>query len=78
MAVTPIAVSRTQAAASGPCPYLARAPRGGGCVYPHGVICRAPVGSARAPSTDEFAWFCTDNHYRACSTYRSHGEADEQ
>jgi hypothetical protein len=66
-----------QAAPPGSCPFLAKAGRVNGCVYPHGVVCRAGAEHGRAPSADEFAWFCTANHYRACTTYRSHRQADE-
>ena len=52
------------------CPFLASVGGQPERTYPHGVQCALRRGPARAPSTDELVWFCTNGHHHACTTYR--------
>lgn len=52
------------------CPFLRAARNESNLTYPHGLGCELRRGPARAPSTDELAWFCTNGHHHSCATYR--------
>jgi len=52
------------------CPFLSSVDGQLEKTYPHGVQCALRRGPARAPSTDELAWFCTNGRHHACTTYR--------
>ena len=50
--------------------HLQRLDSDGGVIFPHGFDGRLCRGPARAPSLDEWSWFCIHGWHTGCSTSR--------